>query len=68
MKCCDSNLWPLDERHLANNEEEYRGEEEAKVKVVYSGQECRRTKSQTSGPRIFHVQEQKNDEIKKKTK
>ena len=43
MKCCDSNLWPLDERHLANNEEEYRGEEEAKVKVVYSGQECRRT-------------------------
>ena len=63
MKCCDSNLWPLDEAHLANNEEKYR-EEEAKVKVVYSGQECRRTGNQTSGPRIFHVEEQKIDEIK----
>ena len=27
MKCCDSNLWPLDERHLANNEEKYREED-----------------------------------------
>ena len=56
MKCCDSNLWPLDETHLANNEEEYRGEE-AKVKVVYSGQECRRTENQTSGPRIKNRQQ-----------
>ena len=48
----DSNLWPSDETHLANNEEKYR-EEKAKVKVVYSGQECRRTENQTSGRRIF---------------
>ena len=48
MKCCDSNLWPLDEAHLANNEEKYR-EEEAKVKVVYSGQECRRTRRLVGG-------------------
>ena len=61
MKCCDYNLWPWDERHLANNEEKYR-EEEAKVKVVYSGQECRRTGNQTSGPRIF--QEKRKPTIK----
>ena len=62
MKCCDSNLWPLDETHLANNEEKYKEGEEAKVKVVYSGQECRRTENQTSGPRIF--QEKRKPTIK----
>ena len=76
MKCCDSNLWPLDERHLTNNEEKYR-EEEAKVIVVYSGQECRRTgktRRLARGSSTFRSKKlmklrkykiEKNDEIKK---